>query len=316
MLDQLRQLGFTFLRLPVQPSLLSSRDAILATIARIEQHGLAVVVALFPEDWRLESDSGDRSKLVSTWRSLAGSLRYLNPRLTYPEILNEPVFPANPSAWSLLQHQALVAIREVLPRNTIVLTGANWGDVTGLLALPPEQDPNVVYSFHFYEPAELTSLGAYRPGLDATAMARLPFPVHDESACAAAAGGTRDRPTLDLMRFYCAQRWDAARVEARIAAAGTWAKRNHVAVIAGEFGASQHLNMTARLAWLETVRTACERQGLGWALWGYDDVMGFGVSTPTGRARVAPQVLRALGLPGPDNSNEASPTGREVAEQP
>ena len=301
MLEQLRRLGFTFIRLPVQPSLLASRDAISTAIARVEQHGLAVVVALFPDDWQLESNTSDRSKLVATWRSLAATLRQLHPRLTYPEILNEPVFSTSPSAWWLLQHQALLAIREVLPKNTIVLTGADWGSVTGLMALPPEQDPNVVYTFHFYEPAELTSLGAYRPRLDASAMALLPFPVNDESACAGKADGTPDKPTADLMRFYCAQHWDTARVRSRIAAAGAWAKRNHVAVIAAEFGASQNLNTAARL---------------GWALWGYDDVMGFGIARPTGQARIAPELLSALGLSRPTSSNEASPAGAQVREPP
>ena len=315
-LEQLRRLGFTFIRLPVQPSMLSSRDAIVSAIARVERHGLAAVVALFPTDWQLEGNTNDRSKLISAWRFLATGLPHLDPRLTYPEILNEPVFSSSPGTWSLLQHQALVAVRAALPQNTIILTGADWGSVTGLLALPPEQDLNVIYSFHLYEPAELTSLAAYRPGLDATAMALLPFPVDDENACAAKAASAADRPTADLMRFYCAQHWDAARVQSRIASAGAWAIRNHVAVIAGEFGASQHLNTTARLAWLRTVRTACEGQGFGWALLGYDDVMGFGITVPRGRARIAPEVLSALGLSHPASSEEASPAGGQVAAQP
>ena len=57
-----------------------------------------------------------------------------------------------------------------------MLTGADWGSVRGLLALRPEPDRNVIYSFHLYEPPELTALGAYRPGLDTAAMARLAVP--------------------------------------------------------------------------------------------------------------------------------------------
>jgi len=295
-LEQLRRLGFTFVRIPIQPDLLSARGALLDAVARVERHGLAAVVALFPDGWRDETSSDQQSKLITIWRSLAASLRHLDPRLTYPEIMNEPVFSTDPSAWTRLQHQTLVAIRAALPKNTIVLTGADWGSVTGLQSLPPEQDPNVVYSFHYYEPAELTSLGAYRANLDAGAMALLPFPVHDESGCAASAASTADQPTADLMRFYCAQHWDAARVKARVLSAGAWAKKNHVAVIAGEFGASMRLNRAARLSWLQTVRATCEDEGLGWALWGYDDVMGFGIAVPTGRARIDPALLSALGL--------------------
>ena len=56
----------------------------------------------------------------------------------------------------------------------MVLTGSNWGGIDGLSALhpvtdPPVTDPNVIYSFHFYEPSELTALAAYRPNLDRAA---------------------------------------------------------------------------------------------------------------------------------------------------
>jgi len=67
-------------------------------------------------------------------------------------------------------------------------------------------------------------------------------------------------------------------------------------VIAGEFGASERLNAAARLGWLAVVRTACEQQRIGWALWGYDDSMGFAVSSP-GIRKLDQGVLGALGLP-------------------
>ena len=168
--------------------------------------------------------------------------------------------------------------------------------VDGLLSLPPEPDANVIYSFHLYEPVELTALGAYRTGLDTDAMARLPFPVTDEGACKAIAGSTGDPPTADLMRFYCAQHWDVAKLTARIAAAAAWGRRHQVPVLAGEFGASQHLNAPARLAWLTGVRTAFEQNTIGWALWGYDDLMGLARHPPNDHRRLDPDLLHALGL--------------------
>ncbi len=214
---------------------------------------------------------------------LAPLLRRFDPAATFPEVLNEPVFAGDPDAWARLQHQAVLAIRAALPANTIVLTGASWGGVAGLLSLQPEPDPNVVYSFHLYEPAELTALGAYRTGLDTGAMARLPFPVTDSGACEAAAGTSHDPATAGLMRFYCAQHWDETRLTERVAEAGTWGRRHHVPVLAGEFGASQRLNAPARLAWLSAVRVACEEQAIGWALWGYDELDGLWTA-PGGRS--------------------------------
>ena len=191
----------------------------------MQRHGLAVVVALFADDWHLETSAADRAALLAAWRALAPLLRRFDPAATFPEVLNEPVFADHPDAWFGLQHQALATIRAALPDNTIVLTGADWGSVGGLLPCRRRPIRNVIYSFHLYEPAELTALGAYRPGLDAGSMARLPFPVADQAACQATADSAPDAPTADLMRFYCAQRWDVPKVAARVAAAGVWAQR-------------------------------------------------------------------------------------------
>ena len=299
-IDELRQAGFTFVRLAVQPEYLQSdptrRVLLVAQIARLERHGLGVVVTLHPATWHLETSAADRSALLAAWRALASALRPLDPRLTFPEPLNEPVFVGDPAGWARLQATVLAAIRAALPASTIVLTGNDWGSIAGLLALRPSADPNVIYSFHFYDPAELTSLAAWRPGLDTTALARLPFPVSDPPACETALGQT-DQATRDVARYYCALRWSAVSIDHRIDKAAAWAARAHLALLAGEFGATARLNRSSRLAWLQAVRRACQRQRIGWALWGYDDAMGFGVSRPPGQLPVLDEgVLDALGL--------------------
>ncbi len=291
--ERLRRAGFTFVRLAVQSDLLAEPGPLADAIARLERHGLAVVVTLFPAGWQPE---GQPDRLLASWRTLAPILRTFDPLRTVPEVVNEPVFANNDAAWATLQHDALAVIRGVLPTNPIVLTGADWGSVRGLLALTPEADPNVVYSFHFYDPTEFTSLAAYREGLDRAAMARLPFPASDQTKCDQTAGATEDKQTADLIRYYCSLHWDAAMLAARIAEAGDWARHNHVNVIAGEFGASVRLQPDARMAWLTAVRTACEQQGLGWALWGYDDSMGFAAHPPAAY-RYDNGILKALGLP-------------------
>jgi endoglucanase len=291
----LRRAGFTFVRLPVQPEVLPDPAVLADALSRLHRHGMGVVVSVHPLDWHLETSPGDRSRLLA----VAPALRPFDPRLIFPEVLNEPVFPHDPQGWARLQHQVLGEIRASLPGNTIVLTGNDWGSIDGLLASVPEPDQDVVYSFHLYEPAELTALAAYRPGLDTEALARLPFPMDDDATCRSVAVRTGDPSTADLMRFYCAQHWDAAKLAARIDAAADWALRNHVVLLAGEFGASHRLNASARLAWLATVREACERRSIGWALWGYDDSMGFGLHPPAGPRRLARDVLQALGLSAP-----------------
>jgi endoglucanase len=297
-LSDLRAAGFDFVRLAVDPAVADARRPdLIAAIRRIQHQGLTVIVSPHPHDWHLETSAADRDRLRRFWQTLAPALRSLDPARTVPEVLNEPVFPADPGAWAALQHLVLGDIRQALPDATVVLTGQDWGSIGGLLALTPEIDSNVVYSFHFYDPAELTSLAAYRPGLDRMALARLPFPVDDRSRCEATADASADAGTRDLMRYYCALGWDAGRIDAIIDRALAWARLHHVRLLAGEFGASAELNQTARVAWLHTVRDAFQSRGIGWALWGYDDVMGLAVTRPPGpRPRLSPVVLTALGM--------------------
>jgi len=293
----LRRAGFDFVRIAVQPGLLAGdprRTPVLTeAIGRLHRHGLAVVVGPHPEAWRLEESAADRAALAGFWAGFAPRLRGLDPRLTVPEVLNEPVFHADPAAWAALQDRVATAIRAALPDSRVLLTGADWGSIGGLLALRPPPGADLLYSVHFYDPAELTSLAAYRPGLDRAALARLPFPA-ERSGCVAAEA-THDLATRDLVRFVCAMGWDAARIDARLAAAAAWGDRHGVPVLLGEFGASAALNRPARLGWLRAVREAAERHGMGWALWGYDDAMGFG-ARPGAAARLDPGVLEALGM--------------------
>ena len=106
-------------------------------IGRLQRHGLAVVVAAQPAAWHLETSAGDRASLLAFWAALAPALRAMDPRLTFPELLNEPVFPGTPEAWRTLAARSLLAVRADLPHHTIVLSGNDWGSIAGLLALAP-----------------------------------------------------------------------------------------------------------------------------------------------------------------------------------
>jgi endoglucanase len=297
-LSDIRAAGFDFVRLAVDPIVAETQLAdLIAAIRRIQHQGLTVIVSPHPHDWHLETVAADRDRLRRFWQTLAPALAVLEPARTVPEVLNEPVFPADPAAWAALQHLVLGDIRQALPAATVVLTGQDWGSIGGLLTLYPEADRNVIYSLHFYDPAELTSLAAYRPELDRIALARLPFPVGDRSRCETTADASADPATRDLMRYYCTLGWDVPRIATRIERAVTWANLYHVRLFAGEFGASAALNQTARVAWLHTVREVFESRGIAWALWGYDDVMGLAVVRPPAlRPRLDPAVLTALGM--------------------
>jgi endoglucanase len=307
-LFQLRAAGFSFVRVAVQPEIMldgsglpdAHRLGILAAaIGRIELRGLAVMVGWHPQTWDLQNSPVQQRQLLELWGALAQRLRPLDPGKTFPEVLNEPVYDGAAPAWEALQVAVLARIRAELPQATVVLTGNHWGSIDGLLALQPVADGNVVYSFHTYDPPSFTSMASFEHGLDTDALKRLPFPASNQQACEATAKTTAHARTADIMRFYCSEHWDDAKLRETVTRAAEWGRRNHVALVAGEFGASNELPVAARLAWIGDMRMAFEDNGIGWALWGYDDSMGFALH-PHNSAPPPPPLdaalLRALGL--------------------
>jgi hypothetical protein len=290
----LRSAGFDFVRLAVDPAPLSGitvRAALADSIAGLLAVGLRVIVCPHPSGWALETRAEDRGKLHQAWSLLGPVLARFDPALVLAEVLNEPVFPNDPNGWAALQRAVLATMRTSLPRHTVVLTGHDWSSIAGLTKLTPPPDRNAVYTFHFYDPVELTSLAAWRAGIDRPALAKLSFPSGNGSALSA------DPATAAVIRYYHASGWNAASITARIDAAAEWGAKHGVPVLAGEFGATTALNAPARLAWLGAVRTACEMRGIGWALWGLDDVMGFDTPRPVpADLRLDAGVLRALGV--------------------
>lgn len=124
------------------------------------------------------------------------ALTRFDPARVWVEPLNEPVFPHDSAGWAALQTAVLATLRASLPRHTAVLTGNDLSSLAGLTRLSPVRDRHVVYTFHFYDPVELTSLAAWRPGLDRAALAGLGFPGGDGS------GRSADAATAEVIRHY------------------------------------------------------------------------------------------------------------------
>ncbi len=100
---------------------------------------------------------------------------------------------------------------------------------------------------------------------------------------------------LALIR-YGTDHWDAARIDAEITQVAEWARQRGVPVVCNEFGVYRdYADPQDREAWIHDVRTALERQGMGWAMWDYSGSFGV-VTKKDGRNVPDEGTLRALGL--------------------
>jgi hypothetical protein len=307
-LDELRRVGFTFVRLPITPSEIQGHDGklepakvqiLIDEVRRLQTRGLGVVIVPVHEQWKLDSSEEDRQKLIAFWQQLAPSLGVLNSRLTFPEFVNEPNF-RNPTDWADLQSKLLRLVRKALPATTVVLSGVGWSNIDGLRALTPVADRNVIYTVHYYEPPALTAEGNWDKTIDKQTMRQLPFPVGDPERCQALARG--EKATIYVVRNYCDEGWRASTIHARIKEAADWGRANKAIVNVTEFGnlPADH-DLSSKVAYAAAVRTAIEQEGLGWGLWAYDDSIGFNLpyKARSEEPRMDPRLLSALNLNSP-----------------
>ena len=272
-------------------------------VDRILAHDLAVVIDMHDQDkaaW--EGNPKYVDGFMVFWPTLAKHYAERNgPDIdrVYFEIVNEPNFQVAETRWAEIQTRWVTAMREVVPQHTLIVTGPNWGGIAGLTKLKPLADPNVVYSFHFYDPMQFTHQGATWAGPGLENLKEMPYPASPER-CKLLLDATKDSSLHTTIRNYCYTYINASRLKTAIAEAANWAKTNQTHLWLGEFGVyCPAAPAQDRVQWIKDVRTAAESFKIGWSLWGYDECFGMQRKLTNGKVEVDTGVVKALGLTMP-----------------
>jgi endoglucanase len=258
---------------------------------------LRVIVDVHPSDEfkrQLRTDGVAVARFCALWSVLASHYAQRDPERLFFEVLNEPEFD-DAQQWAAVQTRAIAAIRQTAPRHTIIATAGRYSGLTDLLTLEPVTDPNVIYTFHDYEPFAFTHQGATWTMEQVRPLRRVPYPSSPENI---AQSVSQEQQLIDQhwVNSYGLDRWDAARIRSELSFAGKWVALHHVPVYCGEFGVYQAFADPAmRVAWLRDTRSALEEQGIGWAVWDYQGSFAV-VAKTNGKAAPVPAVATALGL--------------------
>jgi endoglucanase len=303
----IKALGFDHVRLSVNPQpMFRARQAdnipveylnfLDAAIKMILDAHLAVQIDIHPDSefkQKLSTDNEFVDQFADLWRALARHFSNLDPNMVFFEVLNEPEI-RDTYRWSGVQARIAAAIREGAPQHTIIATGARWSDDDDLLAIEPLHDPNIIYTFHFYEPHVFTHQGATWGENYWHFVKALPYPSTPENVQASIAA-VPDAAKRLLAARYGMDRWNAARMDQEFDQVAAWATRWNVPVICNEFGVfRKEARPQDRAAWISDVRTSLEKHGFGWTMWDYSG--GFGVvAKPSGQAIVDESTVKALG---------------------
>jgi hypothetical protein len=355
-LHRLRQTGFDFVRLAVDPGPFlqaqgGQRDdldrILIRSVTQILSADLSVIVDFHPADQNPDYGSpqltagANTAKFQAYLKLLAHTahlLADLHSHRIALEIMNEPALPA--AEWQPLLDAAYAAIRREAPNLLVVLDGGLEGMPQGMMALRTsefEQDPAVLFTFHYYDPYQFTHQGAswnaarYLADVPYPALAR---PVEDSQQASARA--------IDAMTLSTANKW-TARLDARyrleryrqsafgrenVLSAfneiGRWAEQNHIParrILLGEFGARRTTlpdgseRTAERAQWFRDVREATEAHEFIWAAWVYRGTGGFALFEGDAGEESEPAVIEALGLTANRNESRAPIPGAESRRQ-
>lgn len=218
-------------------------------------------------------------RLRAIWQQLIARYGYLDPERYFFEIYNEP--HAISDANFRIVAQALIDdIRDAGAPHSIFLGASGYNSAANLTAFTPLDDPDIIYTFHFYGPYSFTH--QQMSWTSSPYFPVRPFPQGDEMAS----------------------------MTSTINAVGDWADYYDVPVVAGEFGVTANADADSRCRWVEAVSSLFDDNSFPWIYWdpqGYSDGFGFFDEGLVSEATMMSCFGTALGLSGSPSAVAGKP---------
>jgi len=278
----IKSLGCDVIRLPVNmnsmtggspsytldPLYLSFQDSVVTWCEQlhiyliIDNHSFDPVVGTSPA-------IGDI--LTKVWTQTAAHYKDRSDYILY-EILNEP-HGITTSVWGTIQGQVIDAIRTKDNRHTIVVGGSGYNTYTELTNLPIYSDPNLLYTFHFYDPFMFTHQGATWGVPSMGPLAGVPFPYDAARmpVCPAILKGTWVESSLNSYPYD----GTVNNVRQLIDNAINFRKSRNVNIFCGEFGVFiPNSPANDRTFWYGIVKQYLEDNRIPWTSWDYKGSFG------------------------------------------
>lgn len=162
-IENIASKGFTAIRLPARFSAHAKAEApytIDAGFMKRVQHitalatarGMAVIIDFHHYEELFKDPIGHAPRFAGLWRQIALAFRDAGPNV-YFELINEPHDRMDASNLWAVQGPALAAVRESNPIRPVVIDGPSWASLDGMIAMTFPDDPYLVPTFHWYDPA-------------------------------------------------------------------------------------------------------------------------------------------------------------------
>ncbi len=217
------------------------------------------------QDNKLWTDPAAQQKLVDMWKQLSDELKkYPNNMLAY-EILNEAVAD-NPDDWNKLLNKVIAEIRKKEPERKIVVGSNRWQipDTFPDLKLP-ENDKNIILSFHFYTPLALTHHTAPWTGIaEYTGPVNYPGWIVDTLYYS-----QLSEKTVEVMRSSANGYFTKEVLEEKMMPAIKIAEKYNLPLYCGEFGVYPKIPDRQRFQWYKDMCEIFNKHNIAYCHWCY-----------------------------------------------
>lgn len=225
----------------------------------------------------LFADPKQQEHFLNLWAMLAGIFKDTRDFVAL-ELLNEVFLPES-SPWNRLSHQTVDVIRAVDPDQLLVIGGNFFNSASQLMHLGVFEDTHILYTFHFYDPMEVTHQKAawVPPLLEYNRVVDYPGTAAELDKFVA------DHPqTAPYLGRHVGRYLDSSVLLEDVQPAIDFAEANHVAVYCGEFGVIETAPLQTRLNWTRDLISIFREHSIGRAYWSYKGV-DFGLVDRTGK---------------------------------
>jgi endoglucanase len=210
--------------------------------------------------------------LIPVWEQLAKRFNKRSKYILY-EILNEPHgIPDN--RWAEIQGETIKAIRKIDKERLIIVGGTNYNSIEKMTLLPVYPDPNLIYTFHFYDPHIFTHQGATWNKPSLAPLSGLPFPL-DNYKIPQIHDTFKKTWVEDALKSYKNDS-KLSKLSSTLDVAFSFSKDRDVPVFCGEFGVFMIQSPAdSRLKWYKFICEELSKRNITWTCWDYFG--GFGI---------------------------------------
>lgn len=223
----------------------------------------------------LWTEAAAQESFFQFWRDLSKVLKKYPVEDVAYELMNEPVAD-DPEDWNKLVKKLVTIIRTTEPTRKIVIGSNRWQSANTFDQLSiPENDKNIILSFHMYEPFLLTHHTASWTGIkDYKGPINYPGKIVKEEDLSNLPDSLRNT----ILRSKTTYTIDSIRKH--FTKPITVAKKYNLPLYCGEWGCLNTVPDAARQQWFRDMKTVLEENNIGWATWDYKG--GFGIINSKG----------------------------------